>query len=104
MKKISIALLPVIIIIIYIFSAMYSFHQVHKSVYYNNKQLSKKYIEWDEVKNNFKDFLNANLLEKMSNESQSDELGQLSILVTGLASKFVDYAIDTYINADGLSY
>ena len=103
MKKISIALLPVLIIIIYIFSAMHSFHQVHKSVYYNNKQLSKKYIEWDEVKNNFKDFLNANLLEKMSNESQSDELGQLSILVTGLASKFVDYAIDTYINADGLS-
>ena len=41
MKKISIALLPVLIIVIYIFSAMHSFHQVHKSVYYNNKQLSK---------------------------------------------------------------
>ena len=45
--------MPVLLVLIYIFSAMYSFHQVHKSFYYNNKHLSKNYIEWDELKNNF---------------------------------------------------
>ena len=58
----------------------------------------KNYIEWDEVKKNFKDFFNANLLDKMSNEKEFKDLGELGILVTGLASKFVDYAIDTYIS------
>lgn len=103
MKKLSIIILPVFLVFVYIFSAMHSFHQVHKSIYHNNKQLSKNYIEWDEVKNNFKDFFNANLLDKMSNEKEFKELGELGILMTGLASKFVDYAIDTYINPEGLS-
>ncbi len=39
----------------------------------------------------------------MSNEKEFKDLGELGILVTGLASKFVDYAIDTYINPEGLS-
>ena len=102
MKKLSIIILPIFLFFIYIFSAMHSFHQVHKSIYYNNKQLSKNYIEWEEVKKNFKDFFNANLLDKMSNEKFKD-LGELGILVSGLTSKFVDYAIDTYINPEGLS-
>ena len=103
MKKLLILILPIFLLFFYIFSAMYSFHQVHKSIYYNDKQLSKNYIEWDEVKKNFKDFFNANLLDKMSNEKEFKDLGELGILVTGLASKFVDYAIDTYINPEGLS-
>ena len=56
----------------------------------------------DDLKN-FKDFFNANLIDKMSNEEEFNDLGELGILVTGLASKFVDYAIDTYINPEGLS-
>ena len=96
-------MLPIFLVFLYIFSAMHSFHQVHKSIYYNNKQLSKNYIEWDEVKNNFKDFFNANLLDKISNDKEFKELGEFGILVTGLASKFVDYTIDTYINPEGLS-
>ena len=103
MKKISIIIFPLLLVFIYIFSAMYSFHQVHKSIYYNNKQLSKNYIEWDEVKNNFKDFFNANLLDKMSNEKEFKNLGEFGILMTGFTSKFADYAIDTYINPEGLS-
>ena len=87
----------------YIFSAMHSFHQVHKSIYYNDKKLIKNYIEWEEVKKNFKDFFNANLLDKMSNEKEFKDLGELGILVTGLASKFIDYAIATYINPEGLT-
>ena len=82
---------------------MHSFHQVHKSIYHNNKQLSKNYIEWDEVRNNFKNFFNANLLDKMSNDKEFEELSGLEILVAGFASKFVDFAIDTYINPEGLS-
>ena len=39
----------------------------------------------------------------MSNEKEFKDLGEFGILVTGLASKFVDYAIDTYINPEGLS-
>ena len=45
---------------------MHSFHQVHKSIYHNDKQLSKNYIEWDEVRNNFKDFSNAYFIDEMS--------------------------------------
>tara|TARA_Y100001970_G_scaffold187954_1_gene228631 strand:+ start:73 stop:609 length:537 start_codon:yes stop_codon:yes gene_type:complete len=102
MRKLSIIILPIFLLFIYIFSAMYSFHQVHKAIYYNDKQLSENYIEWVEVKKNFKDFFNANLLNKMSNEKEFRDLGELGILVTGLAGKIVDYAIDTYINPEGL--
>ena len=103
MKKKSIILIIFFLIVAYIFSAMYSFHQVHKSIYYNNKQISKIYIEWIEVRKNFKDFFNANLLNQMSNNKELEGLGGLEILVTGFASKFVDMFIDTYINPEGLS-
>ena len=56
MNKKSIILVILFLLVAYIFSAMYSFHQVHKSIYYNNKQISKIYIEWIEVRKNFKDF------------------------------------------------
>ena len=99
-KIILIATLPVLLASIYIFSAMYSFHQVHKAFYYNNKYLSKNYIKWDQVKNNFKDYFNIHFLKEMANE---EELGEWGILVASLAGKFVDYAVDTYINPEGLS-
>ena len=54
---------------------MHSFHQVHKSIYYNDKQLSKNYIEWDEVRNNFKDFSNAYFIDEMSKSEEYKELG-----------------------------
>ena len=95
MKKLSIIILPIFLFFFYVFSAMHSFHQIHKSIYYDNKQLSKNYIEWQEVKKNFKDFFNANLIDKMSNEEEFKDLGELRILATGLASKFIIYAIDT---------
>ena len=103
MKKLSYIILVVSFAFIYVFSAMHSFHQVHKSIYYNNKQISKNYIEWEKVKNNFKDYINASLLDKMSNDKEFGELDEIGILVTGLASKFIEYAIDTYINPEGLS-
>ena len=82
---------------------MHSFHQVHKSIYYNNKQISKNYIEWEKVKNNFKDYINASLLDKLSNDEEFREFGEIGFLIASLASKFFEYAIDTYINPEGLS-
>jgi len=88
----------------YLFSAMHSLHQVHKSFYYNDKNLSKVYVAWGDVKNNFKDHINANLLDEIFNNSELNaELGDLSILAAGLARKFVEYAVETYINPEGLS-
>ena len=103
MKKLLIIFLPVFLTLVYIFSAMHSFHQVHKSIYYNDKQLSKNYIEWDEVRNNFKDFSNAYFIDEISKDKEYKELGGLGILVTGLVSKIADFLVDTYINSEGLS-
>ena len=103
MKKMSFIILVVSFAFIYVLSAMYSFHQVHKSIYYNNKQISKDYIEWEEVRNNFIDYINVSFLDKMSNDKELEELDEIGILVAGLASKFVEYAIETYINPEGLS-
>ena len=103
MRKISFIILVVTFAFFYVFSAMYSFHQVHKSIYYNNKQISKNYIEWEKVKNNFKNYINASFLDKMSKDKEFGELDEIGILVAGLASKFIEYAIDTYMNPEGLS-
>ena len=50
MKKILFIILPVLLVLIYIFSAMNSFHQIHKGIYYNDKKLIKEYVEWDELR------------------------------------------------------
>ena len=93
----------IVIALIYVSSAMYSLHQVHKSIYYNNKQISKNYIEWDTVKTNFKDYINASFLDKISNDKEFEDLDEIGIFVASIASKVVEYAIDTYINPEGLS-
>jgi len=103
MKRLLIILLPIFLAFAYIFSAMHSFHQVHKSIYFNDKQLSRNYIEWDEVRNNFKDFSNSYFMDEISKDKVYKELGGLGLLATGLVSKFSDFLVDTYINSDGLS-
>ena len=52
MKKFYIGA-PLLLVLIYIFSAIYLLHQIHKGIYYNDKKLIKKYVEWDELRNNF---------------------------------------------------
>jgi len=103
-KKILLFIIvPVLLVLIYVFSAMYSFHQVHKSFYYNNKNLSKNYIEWNDLKNNFKDYLNKNILKEISNNKDIKALGELGELVAGLTDTFVGHAVNSYINPEGLS-
>ena len=83
---------------------MHSLHQVHKSIYYDNKQLSKDYVEWEEVKTNIRDYINISLADKISKDEDFKKSGEVGILLAGLAGKFVEHAVDTYINPEGLSF
>ena len=83
---------------------MHSLHQVHKSIYYDNKQLSKDYVEWEEVRTNIKNYINVSLADKIAEDEDFKKAGELGVLVAGLAGKLVEHAVDTYINPEGLSF
>tara|TARA_A100001011_G_C13750094_1_gene610951 strand:+ start:6 stop:539 length:534 start_codon:yes stop_codon:yes gene_type:complete len=103
MKKILFIILPLLLVLTYIFSAMNSFHQIHKGIYYSDKKLIKEYVMWDELRENFKDYFNVMLLKKTQEDENLKNLGELRILVTGFAGKIIEYTIDTYLNPEGLS-
>ena len=104
MKKIAFRLILISLVSIYFFSAMHSLYQVHKSIYYDNKQLSKDYVEWEEVRSNIKNYINLSLADKIAEGEDFKKSGQLGLLVAGLAGKFAEHAVDTYINPEGLSF
>ena len=104
MKKISVLLLLISLVSIYVFSAMHSLHQVHKSIYYDNKQLSKDYVEWEEVRTNIKNYINVSLADKISKDEDFKKSSDIGFLVAGLAGKVAEHAVDTYINSEGLSF
>ena len=83
---------------------MHSLYQVHKSIYYDNKQLSKDYVEWEEVRTNIKNYINVSLADKIAEDEDFKKAGELGFLVAGLAGKFAEHAVDTYINPEGLSF
>ena len=104
-KKIKLILIitPLIILFSYFFTALYSFHQFHKGIYYNDKKLIKDYVEWDEWRENFKNYINIQLLKETKKDDDFKELGDLGLLFTGLAGKLVESLVDTYLNPEGLS-
>ena len=104
-KKIKLILIitPLIVLFSYIFTALYSFHQFHKGIYYNDKKLIKDYVEWDELRENFKNYINIQLLKETKKDDDLKELGDLGLLFTGLAGKLVESLVDTYLNPEGLS-
>ena len=104
-KKIKLTLIitPLIVLFSYFFTALYSFHQFHKGIYYNDKKLIKDYVEWDELRENFKNYINIQLLKETKKDDDLKELGDLSLLFTGLAGKLVESLVDTYLNPEGLS-
>ena len=104
MKKLfkSLVIIPVLVIVAYLFSALYSTHQVHKAIYYNDKALLKEYIEWDQLRENLKNYLNVNLHKEIQKDEDFKNLGSIGILITGFASKIVDNILDTYVNFEGL--
>ena len=105
MKKlfISFIIIPILAIISYLFSALYSTHQIHKGIYYNDKALLKEYIEWNQLRENLKNYLNVNLLKETQKDEDFKNLGGLGVLITGFASKIVESILDTYVNSEGLS-
>ena len=105
MKKllISLIIIPILAIIAYLFSALYSTHQIHKGIYYNDKALLKEYIEWNQLRENLKNYLNVNLLKEIQKDEDFKNMGALGVLITGFASKIVDGILDTYVNFEGLS-
>ena len=94
---------PLIIIFLYFFTALYSFHQFHKGIYYNDKKLIKDYVEWDELRENFKNYINIQLLKETQKSDELKDLGELGVLLSGLAGKFVETMVDSYLNPEGLS-
>ena len=104
-KKIKLTLIitPLIVLFSYFFTALYSFHQFHKGIYYNDKKLIKDYVEWDELRENFKNYINIQLLKETQKDDNLKVLGDLGLLFTGLAGKLVESLVDTYLNPEGLS-
>ena len=102
--KLIFIFVPIIIIFSYFFTALYSFHQFHKGIYYNDKKLIKDYVEWDELRENFKNYINIQLLKETQKSDELKDLGELGMLLTGLAGKFVETIVDTYLNVDLLMY
>ncbi len=104
LKKIRFYLLLILILTIsYIFTAMYSFHQLHKGIYFNEKKLIENYVDWQKVRVNVKNHINVEILKKTQSEEIFKELGDVGVLLSGFAGKFVEIAIDAYLNSDGVS-
>ena len=105
MKKLftSLIIIPVLVIIAYFFSALYSTHLIHKGIYYNDKAILKEYIEWKQLRENLKNYLNVNLLKETPKDEEFKNLGSIGVLITGFASKIVDSILDTYVNSEGLN-
>ena len=97
MKKlfISLIIIPILVIITYLFSALNSMHQIHNGIYYNDKALLKEYIEWNQLRENIKNYLNVNLLKETQKDEDFKNLGGLGVLITGFTSKIVDGILDT---------
>ena len=101
--KLTLIISPIIIIFLYLFTALYSFHQFHKGIYYNDKKLIKDYVEWNELRENFKNYINIQLLKETQKSEELKDLGEFGILLSGLAGKFIETMVDSYLNPEGLS-
>ena len=101
--KLTVIIIPIIILFSYFFTALYSFHQFHKGIYYNDKKLIKDYVEWDELRENFKNYINIQLLKETQKSEELKDLGELGVLLKGLVGKLVETIVDSYINPEGLS-
>ena len=58
------SILIIILIFSYVFTAMYSFHQLHRGIYFNDKQLIESYINWKSVRGSVKNYINVEILKK----------------------------------------
>ena len=63
----------------------------------------ENYVDWQSVRGNVKNYINVEILKKSQSEEIFKQLGDVGILLSGFAGKFVEIAIDTYLNSDGIS-
>jgi len=101
--KLTVIIISIIILFSYFFTALFSFHQFHKGIYYNDKKLIKDYVEWDELRENFKNYINIQLLKETQKNEEFKDLGELGVLLSGLAGKLLETIVDSYLNPEGLS-
>ena len=101
MKKLI--FIPIIGLCCYFYSAVYSLNQIHKGIFYNDKTLIREYIEWKELRHNFKNYMNIQIFKQTQKNKDLKNLESLSILVSSFASKIINSFLDTYLNPDGLS-
>ena len=85
--KLTLIISPIIIIFLYFFTALYSFHQFHKGIYYNDKKLIKDYVEWDELRENFKNYINIQLLKNIIISFDKD-MRKMSNIVENLIRRY----------------
>ena len=97
------SILIIILIFSYVFTAMYSFHQLHRGIYFNDKQLIESYINWKIVRGSVKNYINVEILKKNQSEKKFKQSGDVEILLSGFEGKFLEIAIDTYLNSNGVS-
>jgi hypothetical protein len=64
LKKLKFFLILILVLFFsYSFTAMYSFHQLHKGIYFNDKQLIENYVDWQSVRGNVKNYINIEILK-----------------------------------------
>ena len=60
-------------------------------------------MEW-KVRTNIKNYINVSLADKIAEDEDFKKAGELGFLLAGLAGKFAEHVVDTYINPEGLSF
>ena len=96
--------IPILILICYLSTALYSLHQLHIGIYYNKKTIIKEYVEWKEVRENLKNDLNIKLLKEIKKYEDFKKLGNFGVLFSTVTVKIIDNIINTYLNPDGISF
>lgn len=90
-------LLFLIGVLFYFLSALYSLHQFHKAVYFNDVKLIEAYGEWDRVKYNLKQDLEVVLSASTSHDEQSDSHGLVGLLASTFTRTLINSLIDKYV-------
>lgn len=90
-------LLFLVVVLFYFLSALYSLHQFHKAVYFNDVKLIETYVEWDRVKYNLKQDLEGVLSTSASHDEQSDIQGFGGLLASMFTRTLISSAIDKYV-------
>ena len=96
-------LIPAILILgifLYISSISYSLYKFHNAIYLNDEKLISQTINFDSLRKNLKEDMNAAMLEELNKDKSSSQA--INLLAAGFASKITDMAIDIYASPKGV--